>query len=266
MTNRQCNGNGTGQRWSDLGRWHAKGSRLRKCLRGVYACLNKRAECRRKLNIATGIGSEALGFRNQCVVDVCILAAIGTGYAGHGNNPAGRTVREWLAISVVAEGICSRAAHIGAWIRYRRNEVGTALEAALIGGTTEIAITCPDGVAFEVIDNRKGVEFVFGKVAKSTGQADAFFVAIVVRGAAATSRKLQPLEVAPQYHVDYTRQCVGAIDGRSTVFQDFDTINGGERDAVQINKCILQILRKAKICHAATVNQGQRAALAEAAQ
>ena len=122
-------------------------------------------------------------------------------------------------------------------------------------------------VALLRIDREDQAVAVFLELAKARLQRRALFMLARAFGRAAPLRRdVRAREFLVQDDVDHASHGVGAVDGRGAILEHLDALHGRHRQAVQVDKGFLQVLRRRIAGHALAIDEDQGIFLADAAQ
>ncbi len=169
-----------------------------------------------------------------------------------------------------SEAIPEPGRRIGSQLQCRDAPAPTGQRAARILARVTIAQPAGFGPSQQVtvikVDHAQQVVAVTGQITHACRQGRAVLVHALFVARAGGTRPLEALVILAQNDIDHACDRVGTVNGRSAVFQHFDPLNCGVRNAVQVDKSVLQVLCKAIVGHATAVNQDQRSFLSQAAQ
>ena len=122
-------------------------------------------------------------------------------------------------------------------------------------------------VALLRVDREDQAVAVFLQLAEARLQGRALFMlARALRRAAPLRRDVRAREFLVQDDVDDAGHGVGTVDRRGAILEHFDALHGRHRQAVQVNKGFLQVLRRGIAGHPLAIHQDQGIFLADAAQ
>ncbi|MNM90466.1 hypothetical protein D3C81_1027280 [compost metagenome] len=122
-------------------------------------------------------------------------------------------------------------------------------------------------VALLRVDREDQAVAVFLQLAKTRLQGRAFFMLARAFGRAAPLRRnVRAREFLVQDDVDHAGHGVGTVDRRGAILEHLDALHGRHRQAVQVDKGFLQVLRRGIAGHALAIDEDQGIFLADAAQ
>nr|GEU28515.1 hypothetical protein [Tanacetum cinerariifolium] len=188
--------------------------------------------------VATGVGHEARG----------------GGGLGHG-----KVLRAGRALAV-ERGVAGHRAAVGRGQAAVQQPVLVDLDVGGVGAC--------HAVALGDIGSKEHVVAILVEVALAPEQVDAALAEVVVVVGAGARAQPQSLEIGLGDEVDHAANGVRAVHGRGAVLEDFNTLDGGQRDAVQIVQRRVAVVRIGirGRRHAATIEQDQRGRGRQAAQ
>ena len=166
----------------------------------------------------------------------------------------GRAVGRGLDVAVEGEDR-SRVARGAA-------EVDAAL-GAVIGGLRVVPVPQHDVVAVEEVRGHEQARLVVGQAIAEVGGV---FLPVLLARRPRRGRDLGALVVLAQDDVDDPGDGVGPVDRRRAVLEDLDPVHGPQRDAVEVDEAVGDVLGEAVVGDAAAVEQDQRGTLAQAAE
>jgi len=224
---------------------------------GRIAEFGEALQVRREVGHALQEQANPLGLGQQPVVAGEVVGA-----GRYAKDLAGDAFRRAVGEGLEAAG---GSAGPGARVAGRRALV-VATVRGLVGRLAVVAVGRHDFRSIEVIDRAHDVELVLGQVAPAGGHVGTVLGATAVGGGTVHAADFDALIVLAQDDVDHAGDRVGSVNGRGAVLEDVDALDCSDRDAVQVDEGLVDVLREAVAGDAAAVEQHQHRVDAEASQ